>query len=484
MVNKRKKLFRLTAAVLAGALLLLTTGCAEVANYLHTEVSSGLTALSSSPSVQFDPSPSSASASSRATSGAASGTAAASSRKSGVQSVKKVTPNAGDTGGQYENIAKSGVSSSSYSFLAQRGGYQGLTDSTERNLYQLIGQSVNQISSQKDSAGYYPVRRVSASGSVSEAKIRLALMAYLNDNPQVFWIANAYSYGLSGAGTTLQMYSYFSPGDCGTAVKNFSSRLQAAVKSIPGGLSQFSREESAFDYLIARCSYDDAAAADSSQWQAYTAYGALVNGKAVCEGYSRAMQLLASYAGLSCILIRGTGDGVNHMWNEINIDGQWYNLDVTWCDSDMLIYNYFNVTDAVLRQTHQPGPLASSLAESAVCGSNSQYNLLLPECTSAAANYFAVRGAPVTTIGSSGDSAVEQAVAARLKAGDTTIPFRISPSLNYDSTVSQMMTASPYKMWTYLEKASALAGKSLNLQQTTYATDKNDRGINVQVTYR
>ncbi len=480
MIYKRKKLFRLAAAVLAGVLILQTTGCATMEKYWNTAVSSGLAELSSSPTIQFDPSPASAQPSSRA----ASGTPAASSRKSGVQSVKKVTSNAGDNGGQYKNVAKSGVSSSSYSFLSQRGGYQGLTDGTERNLYQLIGQSVGQISSQKDSAGYYPVRRVSVSGSVSEAKIRLALMAYLNDNPQVFWIANAYSYGLSGAGTTLQMYSYLSPSDCGAAVKNFNSRLQAAVKSIPGGLSQFSREESAFDYLIARCSYDDAAAADSSLWQAYTAYGALVNGKAVCEGYSRAMQLLASYTGLSCILIRGTGDGVNHMWNEINIDGQWYNLDVTWCDSNMLIYNYFNVTDSVLSQTHQAGPLASSLSESAVCGANSQYNLLLPACTSSAANYFVLRGAPVTAIGSSGDSAAEQAVAARLKAGDTTIPFRIASNLNFDSTVSQMMTESPYKMWTYLEKASAMAGRKLNLQQTTYATDKADRGINVKVTYQ
>lgn len=480
MAFQKKKWFRLTAAVLAGALILQITGCAAAAKYLNTAVSSGLAELSSSPSVQFDSSTSSTPVSSRT----ASGTPAASSRKSGVQSVKKVAANAGDAGGRYENVPKSGVGSSNYSFLSQRGGYQGLTDGTERNLYQLIGQSAGQISNQKDSAGYYPVRRVSVSGSVSEAKIRLALMAYLNDNPQVFWVANAYSYGVSGAGTTLQMYSYLSPGDCGAAVKNLNSRLQAAVKSIPGGLNQFSREESAFDYLVARCSYDDAAAADASQWQAYTAYGALVNGKAVCEGYSRAMQLLSSYAGLSCILIRGTGDGVNHMWNEINIDGQWYNLDVTWCDSNMLIYNYFNVTDSVLSQTHQAGPLASSLSESAVCGSNSQYNLLLPECTSSSANYFVVRGAPVTAIGSSGDSAVEQAVAARLKAGDTTIPFRISPSLNYDSTVSQMMTDAPYKMWTYLEKASALSGRKLNLQQTTYATDKADRGINVQVTYQ
>ena len=89
MVYKRKKLFQLTAAVLAAALFLQTAGCSAAAKYLNAEVSSGLAELSSSPSVQFDPSPSPAPSSASASSRASSGTAAVTSRKSGVQTVKR-----------------------------------------------------------------------------------------------------------------------------------------------------------------------------------------------------------------------------------------------------------------------------------------------------------------------------------------------------------------------------------------------------------
>ena len=53
--------------------------------------------------------------------------------------------------------------------------------------------------------------------------------------------------------------------------------------------------------------------------------------KSVCEGYSKYLQQLLSLIGIDSIIVQGGGkkeDG-GHVWNQILIDGKWYNADVT-----------------------------------------------------------------------------------------------------------------------------------------------------------
>lgn len=63
-------------------------------------------------------------------------------------------------------------------------------------------------------------------------------------------------------------------------------------------------------------------------------YGALVNGKAICTGYTAAFQYLAEKLNLHCLSISGEAGGVSHAWNLLWLDGKWYHVDVTWMDRD------------------------------------------------------------------------------------------------------------------------------------------------------
>lgn len=71
-----------------------------------------------------------------------------------------------------------------------------------------------------------------------------------------------------------------------------------------------------------------------------TAIGALVYGKAECDGYSDAFYLLCTLAGFPARMIsgyadNGTGEGYeSHMWNLIWWENGWYHVDVTWDDPD------------------------------------------------------------------------------------------------------------------------------------------------------
>ncbi len=68
----------------------------------------------------------------------------------------------------------------------------------------------------------------------------------------------------------------------------------------------------------------------------YDAYGALIEGLAVCEGYSEAFKLICDRLNIPCILVVGyvatSGEPGPHMWNAVEIGGAWYLVDVTWDD--------------------------------------------------------------------------------------------------------------------------------------------------------
>jgi transglutaminase/protease-like cytokinesis protein 3 len=89
------------------------------------------------------------------------------------------------------------------------------------------------------------------------------------------------------------------------------------------------------DYIATHCKYkykSDGTTPDTGN--GYSAYHALVDEGAVCDGYASAFTLLAQQFGLDVIEITGTimpGNGC-HAWNLVKVDGEWYHVDTTWND--------------------------------------------------------------------------------------------------------------------------------------------------------
>lgn len=84
----------------------------------------------------------------------------------------------------------------------------------------------------------------------------------------------------------------------------------------------------------------------------HTAYGALNNGVAVCEGYACAAKLLLNELGIPCDIQVGTcTGGGGHAWNLVQLDGQWYQMDITWNDGSSDRDDYLLVTDDYMRKS-------------------------------------------------------------------------------------------------------------------------------------
>ena len=109
------------------------------------------------------------------------------------------------------------------------------------------------------------------------------------------------------------------------------------------------KERFIYDALCERITYESV---DSVNGDNDCAIGALVNGRADCDGYADAMVLCCGLAGIPCGYIHGSAvdppkdwqQDNSHMWNLVYIGGQWLMTDVTWGDQNSGIsYMYFNI---------------------------------------------------------------------------------------------------------------------------------------------
>lgn len=80
--------------------------------------------------------------------------------------------------------------------------------------------------------------------------------------------------------------------------------------------------------------YDYEHLSDESYKLQFTAYAALCQGKAVCQGYAVLFYRICKEAGLPVRIITGIGNGGNHAWNIVKVRIYYYNIDCTWDGQD------------------------------------------------------------------------------------------------------------------------------------------------------
>lgn len=93
-------------------------------------------------------------------------------------------------------------------------------------------------------------------------------------------------------------------------------------------------------YLIENVDYD------LENENAWSAYGSLLDGRAVCSGYANAFTLIMEELGIPVVEVVGYNNKSKHNWNKVYIDGEWLNIDVTFNDSTGDIDRYLYLTDA------------------------------------------------------------------------------------------------------------------------------------------
>ncbi|MDO5416198.1 MAG: transglutaminase domain-containing protein [Lachnospiraceae bacterium] len=147
------------------------------------------------------------------------------------------------------------------------------------------------------------------------------------------------------------------------------------------GMTDFEKEMQIVQYLTATVTYPyDRYLAGTDTKEDHNAYGALVKGEAVCEGYAEAFCWLADACGLETKFIYGVYGGGMHDWNMVKLDGHWYHVDVTSDDPVVegnggngygwgkLQNRYLNRTDDEMLKDHQWTPFTDAACQMTVYG--------------------------------------------------------------------------------------------------------------------
>ncbi len=112
------------------------------------------------------------------------------------------------------------------------------------------------------------------------------------------------------------------------------------------------KEKKIHDWIVSNIAYDT----DYGD-QSYSAYGAIFNRKAVCQGYSLLGYKLLMTVGIPARII--DSEDMNHAWNMVNLCGHWYHLDMTWDDPipdepGRILYDFYNLSDTEISEADPP----------------------------------------------------------------------------------------------------------------------------------
>ena len=195
---------------------------------------------------------------------------------------------------------------------------------------------------------------------VNEQEFNTVLHCYLVDYPQHFWVSKSMEYQvLSNMVISYVMHYEMTGNTQKQALNKFNEQTREILNGLNGNMSEYEREKRIHDYLVLNCTYN------KNTDFCHTAYGALVRGEAVCDGYTKAFQYLCREAGIQTSMVEGksvnlsTNTFENHAWNFIKINGNYYFMDVTWDDAgepdteEMIHYMYFNCTLETMNSDHR-----------------------------------------------------------------------------------------------------------------------------------
>jgi len=155
----------------------------------------------------------------------------------------------------------------------------------------------------------------------------------LNDHPDLYYVRSyvGYSYSPSTHIVSTVTPHYISGYDS----KLFETELNDALSFAEPDMTDLEKAIAMHEYLGATCEYDRRLYSGNMPNASYTPYGVLVNKQAVCQGYALTYKLLMDKLGVECYMV--ISDNMDHAWNMVKIDGEYYHVDVTW-DAGSLIY--------------------------------------------------------------------------------------------------------------------------------------------------
>ncbi|MGI6221116.1 MAG: cell wall-binding repeat-containing protein [Coriobacteriales bacterium] len=162
------------------------------------------------------------------------------------------------------------------------------------------------------------------------------------ENPSLFYMTANFEYeyrddedGTYFASLSLVYNNGYELADIPAMQEEYEAAMAGLLSWVPADAIDVQKAKVAHDWLVRNCVYNTDAA-NTAGPESYgspnpwNAYGALVDKSPVCQGYSLAFIDVMNRLGIESSFV--ANDEEQHAWNRVKLDGDWYNLDVTWDD--------------------------------------------------------------------------------------------------------------------------------------------------------
>lgn len=164
-----------------------------------------------------------------------------------------------------------------------------------------------------------------------------------------------------------------------SAEQIYNKAKQVLRTIISDSMNDIDKLRAIYEWLIINVEYDNMALAQSSvlsasilkKYDSWFAEGVFNSHVAVCEGFAKALVIMAKLEGIPAIMVTGN----NHTWNKVLLNGKWYGIDATHgntCISssrtEILTYRQFLFTDAYKHSIGYTGDIYTNFV------ANTQFN--------------------------------------------------------------------------------------------------------------
>lgn len=218
-----------------------------------------------------------------------------------------------------------------------------LDENVNFTLYETLLQGIRETKAEIDIRdGHYTVDELSAT------------YTYLMlEEPDLFYINGNYTYSMPQDRSIVLCVKpdYRYTGDQLTAkMADYNAKIAAITGLVDPLWTEMEKLVFLHEYVCSHFTYDD-------DYLIADAYTMLEAGEGVCQGYTLLLDKLLSEVGIESTSV--LSDTLNHVWNEVKIDGRWYHVDATWNDSTddytfggFNTHDYFMLSNEALLQAH------------------------------------------------------------------------------------------------------------------------------------
>lgn len=131
---------------------------------------------------------------------------------------------------------------------------------------------------------------------------------------------------------------------------------QVIAQTIRSEMTTLEKVVAVHDYIARTFTYDLHTAGSP-----YAVYTFMKEKHGVCMAYALLFEKIMEFLAIPCYYVVGKAEGesdAGHAWNMVEIDGEWYHIDVTWDDLSskskvhQIRYRYFLVCDEDMKKDH------------------------------------------------------------------------------------------------------------------------------------